>query len=123
MCTFTPANSRELRAFPFASSIGGAPTGHYGCPAGEVESRPSPGKDVLRRKFTPEVLRIRGPGFWPQRGDWNRAKMPWDYIIANGSLLKRGQCTVYDAIPVSPDLTGLIEGTPIVAALCCGQNP
>jgi len=65
-----------------------------------------------------EVLQIRGqsngtPGIVPNTVG----------CIVNDSSKTGGQCTAYSVIPVSLYLTGLIEETAIVVALCRGRNP
>lgn len=48
-------------------------------------------------------------------------QIPWD-VSSQTIAVKRGRYTAHGIIPVSFYLTGLIEGTAIVA-LCRGQNP
>lgn len=57
--TLSPAKLLELCPFPFISSIV-VSSGITVAPPSELESCPFSREDVLRRKFTPKVLKIRG---------------------------------------------------------------
>lgn len=88
-------------------------------PPSELEScPPSRGRMFLGENLRRKFCRLEGSS----TGRLESCQISWD-VSSQTIPVKRGQYTAYRVIPVSSYLTGLIEGTAIVVALCRGRNP